>query len=181
MSEAWIIVIELFVLLLAVGVLVFIATTTYLAITGVPFVPTGKKAGRRMFELAELEAGETVVDLGSGDGSLLIVAARDFGAKAIGYEFNPWLCMIARVRARLSGVSNLVEIRRANFFKTDLPQADVIACYLLTDVQKKLEPRLIEFYPAGTRLVSHGFSSPNLNLIKEEKTKRHRFLLYHIV
>lgn len=180
MNEAWLLIIELLFLLLAIGVLVFISTTTYLAITGVPYVPTGKKAAQRMFELAELKAGETVVDLGSGDGSLLIVAARDFGAKAIGYEFNPWLCLIARLRIRLAGVSDQVEIRRANFFKADLPQADVIACYLLNDVQKKLEPRLIEFYPTGTRLISHGFSSPNLNLIKEEKTKRHRFLLYTI-
>ncbi|MBU0531658.1 class I SAM-dependent methyltransferase [Patescibacteria group bacterium] len=180
MNEAWVLIIELLMLLLAIGALIFISSVAITSIIGVPFVPTGKKSAQCMFRMAELREGERVADLGCGDGSLLIVAARDFGATGIGYEFNPWLCLLARLRVRLAGVSDRVKIKRANFFKTDLPEADVVACYLLDTVQKDLEPRLIESYPSGTRIVSHGFSSPNLNLIKEEKTKRHRFLLYTI-
>jgi len=164
-----------FVLTVAIFVLLMI-----LPFFGVPWVPTSQRVGRQMFELAGLKAGETVVDFGCGEGALLIVAAKEFGANGIGFDHNPTLVLLGRIRARLASVSDKVKIKQGNFFKLDMPAADLVACYLFPEVQAKLEARLLEAYPSGTRVVSHDFRYPSLKLEKKKKFKKSTVYLYRI-
>lgn len=164
-------------LLLALG---FLFSLLVYAIRTVPWVPTRRKMARRMFALAELKPGQRVLDLGSGDGSLLIAAAKEFGASGIGYEIHPGLRLIARLRARLAGVSDKLEFRGGNFFHATLPDTDLIATYLFREVQEKLEPILKKRYPAGTRVVSRTFVYPNLTLVKSDTFEEEHIYLYKL-
>ena len=150
------------------------------SVMSVPWVPTLAPLGRLMFKLAELKPGETVVDFGCGDASLLTLAATEFGAKGIGYEHEPFLRQYARWRTRRLKVADRVEVRGDNFFKAKLPPADVIATYLFAETQAKLEPRLREAYPKGTRVVTRTFPYPTLELIKKEVIGKETFYLYRI-
>ena len=107
-----------------------------------------------MLELAGVGAGDHVVDLGSGDGRIVITAARRFGASGLGVEIVPDLVELSRKRARAAGVQERVEFREQDLFATDLAPATVVTMYLLPDVNLQLRPRLLALAP-GTRVVSH--------------------------
>lgn len=168
-----------FQVLLLFLVVIIISILGY-SVTSVPWVPTLPNVGRIMFKLVELKPGETVVDFGCGDASLLTLAATEFGAKGIGFEHEPFLRLYARWRTRHLKVADRVEIRKGNFFKVKLPPADVIATYLFAETQAKLEPRLREAYPKGTRVVTRTFPYPTLELIKKEVVGKETFYLYKI-
>jgi SAM-dependent methyltransferase len=168
-----------FQVLLLLG-MAFLLSLLVCAMATIPWVPTGRTIGRRMYELVELGRGERVLDLGCGDGSLLLTAAKEFGASGVGYEIHPGLVWIARLRARFVGMSGRLAYRRANFFKAPLPDADVIATYLFAEVQGKLEPILKARYPSGTRVVSRTFAYPTLPLIKSDMVQGERIFVYKI-
>lgn len=146
----------------------------------VPWVPTPRKIGRKMFEMAELKPGETVVDFGCGEGSLLLTALKEFDAKGIGFELHPALRFAARIRAVLTGVSKNLTLHTGNMFKVDLPDADVIATYLFPEYQEKLEPLLKKHYPSGTRVVCRTFKYPTLPLVKKEQFGKETLYLYRL-
>lgn len=180
MNEFVVIAIELLILLVVLAGLVFLLFMATLAFFGVPWVRTPSKVGRKMYDVAELKAGEKVADFGCGDASLLITAAKEYGAHGIGYDFNPILISIGRLRARLAGVGDKVELRVANFNTVDLPEVDLIASYLLEPAQDRLAKRFMGHYASGTRVVSRGFKYADLPLIKQEKHGKETVLLYHI-
>lgn len=120
----------------------------------VPFVTTPDHVTLAMLELAELRPGEHLIDLGSGDGRIVITAARRFGARGLGVELAPDLVARSRANARAAGVADRVEFREQDLFKTDLSAAQVITMYLLPEVNLQLRPRLLQLAP-GTRIVSH--------------------------
>jgi SAM-dependent methyltransferase len=120
----------------------------------VPFVVTPDHVTRAMLELANVKPGDFVIDLGSGDGRIVIVAARHYGARGLGVEIVPDLVEKSRDNARRAGVAERVEFREQDLFETDLSRATVITMYLLPDVNLKLRPRLQALKP-GTRIVSH--------------------------
>jgi SAM-dependent methyltransferase len=120
----------------------------------VPFVVTPDHVTRAMLELAEVKPGDFVIDLGSGDGRIVIVAAKQFGARGLGVEIVPELVEKSRENAKKAGVADRVEFRLQDLFATDLSQASVITMYLLPDVNLLLKPRLLKLQP-GTRIVSH--------------------------
>jgi len=120
----------------------------------VPFVTTPDAVTLAMLELAAVTASDRVVDLGSGDGRIVITAARRFGAGGLGVEIVPELIRISRERARAAGVADRVEFREQDLFATDLGEATVVTMYLLPDVNLQLRPRLLALAP-GTRIVSH--------------------------
>lgn len=122
--------------------------------TDVPFVVTPDHVTRAMLELAAVKPGDFVIDLGSGDGRIVIVAARQFGARGLGVEIVPDLVERSRDNARRAGVADRVEFRVQDLFATDLSAATVITMYLLPDVNLQLRPRLLALKP-GTRIVSH--------------------------
>lgn len=150
-------------IVLAIGIGLFVLfLSVYLVRGRVPWVPTRNDQARALLTLAGLKKGERVLDLGCGDGSILIAAARDFGARGIGYDINPMLLILARLRALLSSVSRLVSLRRGDLFKIEIPEADVVALYLYERINERLLPRLREALPKGTRIVTRAFPISSL-------------------
>ena len=124
----------------------------------VPFVPTPKPIVRRMLGLAEVKPGERLIDLGAGDGRIVIAAAREFGADALGVELHPERFAIIRNSAA-SLRPNLKAVRQ-NFFAADLSNADIVTMYLLPSVNEALRKKLERELHSGARVVSHDFSIP---------------------
>jgi SAM-dependent methyltransferase len=119
----------------------------------VPFVVTPDEIVERMLRMAEVKAGDTLIDLGSGDGRIVIEAAKR-GAQGLGVDIDPSLVKLATENARKAGVAALARFETRDIFETDLSGASVVAFYLLPEVNAKLLPRLLTLKP-GTRIVSH--------------------------
>ena len=134
--------------------LLLCASTAFAQDTDVPFIVTPDNVTRAMLKLADVKASDYVIDLGSGDGRIVIVAAKQFGARGLGVEIVPELVEKSRENARRAGVADRVEFRVQDLFKTDLSKATVITMYLLPEVNLQLRPRLLALKP-GTRIVSH--------------------------
>ncbi len=120
----------------------------------VPFVVTPDNVVLRMLEMAQVTASDTVLDLGSGDGRIVITAALRYGAMARGVEIDPNLVDQARTFAARAGVTARAQFEIRDLFETDLSRASVITLYLLPDVNIALRPKLLGLRP-GVRLVSH--------------------------
>jgi SAM-dependent methyltransferase len=124
------------------------------ALYGLPLVPTRSERIKSALRLADLRPEETLYDLGAGDGRVLLIAARDFGARAVGIEIGPIQCLLAWIRAAASGVGKQVRIRWGNFYKADLHEADVVFVYATSREVMKLAPHLKSQMKNGSRLVS---------------------------
>jgi precorrin-6B methylase 2 len=124
--------------------------------TDIGYVPTPAHVVRRLLRLARVQPGELVYDLGCGDGRIVIAAARQCGARAIGFDIQPERVEAARANVRKAYVGHLVEIRQGNLFEVDLREADVVTVYLLPSINDRLLPRFKKLKP-GARLVSHAF------------------------
>jgi len=122
----------------------------------VPFVPTPQVTVDEMLRMADVKPQDFVLDLGSGDGRIVVTAAQKFGARGLGVELDFNLVIIAEENARKAGVEERVKILQQDLFKTDLRQATVITMYLLPSVTRRLRPLLLDLKP-GTRIVSHDF------------------------
>jgi SAM-dependent methyltransferase len=125
--------------------------------TDVPYVPTPMAVVRQMLELAEVGPSDTVYDLGSGDGRIVITAAKEFGARGVGVEIDPELVEEARANAREEGVSDRVRFIEGDLFETDFSPATAVTMYLLHSVNLRLRHRLLDELRPGTPLVSHDF------------------------
>jgi SAM-dependent methyltransferase len=119
----------------------------------VPYVNTPMEIVERMLRMAEVKSGDYVIDLGSGDGRIIIEAAKR-GARGLGVDYDPRLVEAATGNARRAGVANRARFETRDIFDTDLSRASVITMYLLPDFNAKLLPRLLRLKP-GTRIVSH--------------------------
>ena len=131
-----------------------LAPVAALATEEVPFITTPDNVTQTMLEVANVGPQDTVLDLGSGDGRIVIVAARRFGARGMGVEIDPRLVEESNANARRAGVDDRVRFVEQDLFKTDLSAASVITMYLLPDVNLKLRPAVLALKP-GTRVVSH--------------------------
>lgn len=123
----------------------------------VVWVPTPERLIERMLQMADTTPGDTVVDLGSGDGRIPIAAAKKFGARAVGIEFDADLVQYSIRAAAREGVSERVRFAREDFFQTDLSAATVVTLYVSPTLMIQLRPRLFALRP-GTRIVSHQFT-----------------------
>ena len=121
------------------------------------WVPTPDILIEKMLQAAKVGPGDFVVDLGSGDGRIAIAAARQFGARALGVEFNPDMVALSTRDAAKQGVSGRVRFLRGDIFETDFSQASVVTMYLLPSLNLRLRPTLLAMKP-GTRILSHQFS-----------------------
>jgi tRNA G37 N-methylase Trm5 len=121
------------------------------------FVPTPMQVVERMLEMAEVKKGEFLIDLGSGDGRIPVTAAKKYGARGLGVDLDPDRIREANENVKKQAVGDMVEIRQQNLFETDISKADVISMYLLTDLNMRLRPKLLDLRP-GVRIVSHAFS-----------------------
>jgi SAM-dependent methyltransferase len=122
----------------------------------VPFVPTPQVVVDEMLRLSDVTSKDLVYDLGSGDGRIVITAARKFGARGVGVELDEHLIYQSEESARQANVVDRVKFLQQDFFKTDFSQATVITLYLLPGVMKRLRERMLQLKP-GTRLVAHDF------------------------
>ena len=158
---------------LIIMTLIFIPTGMAL-VNGAPFVPTPMKRVRKMLETAGVKKGNTVYDIGCGDGRMVYLAANEFGANATGYELSPLVYLLAIIRKFFW--RSKAKIIFGNFKKKNLKNADFIFCYLLPDTLKSLENKFKTELNPGTKIVSYAFEIPYLKLIfKEERTKSENF------
>jgi SAM-dependent methyltransferase len=121
------------------------------------FVATPEAVSLQMLKVAAVTADDLVFDLGSGDGRVVIAAARDFGARGVGVEIDPGLVSASRDAARAAGVETRARFLWQDLFATDLTGATVVTLYLRDDVNLKLRPKLLRELAPGTRVVSHDF------------------------
>lgn len=134
----------------------------------VPFVPTPQEVVDKMIELAGVKAGDVVYDLGSGDGRIVITAAKK-GARAVGFDVDGSLVKESRENIRKAGVEERAEIRQQDILTVDLSGASVVTMYLLPDVNLKLKPHILSQMKPGSRVVSHAFDMGDW---KPDKTER---------
>jgi SAM-dependent methyltransferase len=155
----------------------------------VPFITTPDNVTLAMLQLAELRTTDHLIDLGSGDGRIVILAAKRFGATGLGVEIVPELVQRSRVFARAAGVEARVQFLEQDLFRTDLSAASVVTMYLLPEVNLQLRPALLALKP-GTRIVSHDWdmgewepdrsitvAAPDKTIGREKSSRLH---LWHV-
>jgi SAM-dependent methyltransferase len=146
----------------------------------VPYVPTSPETVSAMLKLAGVQKSDLLIDLGCGDGRIVIAAAKEYGAHAIGIDIDPERIKEARENAQREGVTNLVEFRQEDFFATDIRKATVVTLYLLPSVNMKLRPKLWRDLRPGSRVVSHSFGMEDWKPDKEEEVGGSRIYLWTI-
>ncbi|HTS28551.1 MAG TPA: class I SAM-dependent methyltransferase [Bryobacteraceae bacterium] len=133
----------------------------------VPFVPTTDEAVQAMLKLADVKRSDVVYDLGCGDGRIVIAAAKTYGAHGVGIDINPVRIAEAKENARKAGVENLVRFEENDLFEADFHEASVVTLFLLSNVNLRLRPRLMEQLKPGTRVVSNTFDMGDWKAEKE--------------
>jgi SAM-dependent methyltransferase len=141
----------------------------------VPFVPTPQITVDEMLRLANVGPQDFVIDLGSGDGRIVITAAKKFGARGFGVDLDGELVARSEENARLAGVEDRARFLQQDLFKTDLTQATVITMYLLPGVVRRLRPHLLDLKP-GTRIVSHDFDLDDWRPDRKTYVRKNVFL-----
>ncbi len=121
------------------------------------WVPTPDEIVERMLRMAQTTPNDYVIDLGAGDGKIAIMAAKKFGAKTLGIEYNPEMAKHAQSNAEKAGVTDKARIQQGDIFATDFKSATVLTMYLLPALNLKLRPTILTMRP-GTRVVSHSFT-----------------------
>lgn len=121
------------------------------------WVPTPDEVVERMLRMAQTTKDDLVYDLGAGDGKIAIAAAKKFGARSVGIEYNPDMARHAQSNAEKAGVAGRARIQQGDIFATDFTQATVVTMYLLPALNLKLRPTILAMKP-GTRVVSHSFT-----------------------
>jgi len=145
----------------------------------VPFVPSPQEVVDKMIDLAGVKKGDVVFDVGSGDGRIVIAAAKK-GAKATGFEIDGDLVKESRENIRKAGVQNLAEIRQQDILTVDFSPASVVTMYLLPDVNLKLKPNLLSQLKPGSRVVSHSFDMGDWKPDKVERVDGRTIYLWTI-
>lgn len=122
----------------------------------VPYVPTPQPVVDAMLKVAKVNKNDVIYDLGSGDGRIVITAAQKYGARGVGIDINPERIQEANANAQKAGVTDQVQFRQQDLFKTDFSEATVVTMYLLPEVNLRLREQILKLKP-GTRIVSHAF------------------------
>src|SRR5574341_1470159 len=153
-------------ILLAYGfsILLFVLILLWIlvpAFYGLPSIATKPDRIRKALKLANLQPDEILYDLGAGDGRVLLIAAREFGAQGVGIEVGPIQCALIWLRAVASGFGNKIQVRWANFYKADLSDADVVFVYATSKEVMKLAPHLEKQLKKGARVVSISADFPD--------------------
>lgn len=148
-----------------------------------PYVASPARAVELMLEMARIKPGETVYDLGSGDGRIVIAAAEKYKAKAIGIEISPKLVASATADIERAKLTDQARVIQGDVFQADLSDADVVTMYLDTQSNSKLKPRLEKFLKNGARVVSYDYPVPGWKAKRVEKIegrREHPIYLYEI-
>ena len=148
-----------------------------------PYLPSPESVIKLGLELADLRAGERMVDLGCGDGRVLVIAARRFGAYAVGIELNPLLVKLAARECALSGVKDCTEVVAGDFFAFDVSRFDVVYCYPSPSITRRLSFKLVSECRRGCRVVVHDHPLEGVDPVAVEELPSqgphvHRVYLY---
>ena len=148
-----------------------------------PFVPSPRIVVERMLQLARVGPGDTVYDMGCGDGRILIMAARKFGANAVGVELDEALYQQTSARVKELNLQDKVTVIHGDMLQVDLSPATVVTLYLLTSANEKLRPRMEKYLKKGARVVTHDFEVPGwepdqMQDVFEDEVRRHVLYLY---
>jgi precorrin-6B methylase 2 len=144
-------------------ILIVLVTATAVAETpapprlDVPYVPTHERIVAAMLEMASVTKDDVLYDLGSGDGRIVIAAARQFGARGVGIDLDPQRIREANDNAREAGVTDRVQFVLGDIFDADLRPATVVTMYLLQEVNLRMRPKLTRELRPGARIVSHNY------------------------
>ena len=133
-----------------------------------PFVPSPVQVIQYMLKMADLRAGEVLFDLGAGDGRTVVMAAKSFGARAVGVELREDLAKKALSSIHDSGLGDRVTIVNGDMFSVNLTSADVVFLYLTTSANEKIRPKLEQDLKKGTRVVSHDYEIVGWKPLKVE-------------
>ena len=125
-----------------------------------PFVQTPLEVAKKMLELAQIKSGESLFDLGCGDGRLIILAAKDIGAQSTGIELREDLVERARTEIKRLNLEGKVKVIHGNFFDVSVTDANVVTLYLTSSANERLRPKLEAELKPGSRVVSHDFKVP---------------------
>jgi SAM-dependent methyltransferase len=146
----------------------------------VPYVPTSNDVVEAMLKLAGVKKTDIVYDLGCGDGRIVILAAKLYGAHGVGIDINPERIQEARANARQAGVEDLVKFEENDLFAAGIQNATVVTLYLLPAINLKLRPKLLSDLKPGTRVVSHSFDMGDWKPEKEESVDGANIYLWTI-
>ena len=142
-----------------------------------PWWRTSKKTARIMCNLAKVKKNDLIIDLGSGDGTALITAAKEFGAKGIGVEIDPFRYFVSKLLLKIYFGSNGVKFIRGNLFDQNLSKADVVFVYLVPKTLEKLLPKFKKELKKGTKIISYRYK---INLRLKEYDRKNEIRLYVI-
>jgi hypothetical protein len=156
-----ILIINLVFIFLASGILVWIAYMFIGDWSGAPFVPVSTKILNDVLDKLELKPGKVFMDLGSGNGKVVFAAVKKYGIKGIGIELNPFLVWYCKIKAKITGIKDVIFIRE-NFWKTDISKADYIFVYLFNWSVEKLAVRFVKECKKGTLIISRAFEIKSL-------------------
>ena len=154
-----------FLIIIAIILMLFFVFPWFI---GAPFEPTSNKKVKKIIRLAKVKKGEKAVDLGSGDGRLVIELAKK-GAEAHGYEVNPILVFLSRRKIKKAGLKNKAFIHWKNFWNEDLGKYDVVVMFQFHTIMKKLEKKLRKELKKGARVVSYYWKFPSWKIVKKQE------------
>ncbi len=152
--------------------LVIVFSTVWTTNLGAPWVPTSMKDVHKMLKLAAVGPNDIVYDLGCGDGRILVIAARYYGAKAVGIEIDPLRYIWCQLLITALGLRGRVKIIYGNFFQKDLSEATLITCYLLQETNDKLVKKFKRELQPGIKIVSNNFKFSGLKIVYWEDNTR---------
>ena len=150
-----------------------------------PYVNSPEHAVEKMLDMANLKRGETLYDLGCGDGRILIAAAEKYRVKAVGIEISDHLAKRATENVKKAGLQERVKVVHGNFMQTNLKEADVVTLYLATAANESLRPNLERYLRPNTRVVSYDYPIPGWRAINTSETEglhgaTHTIYLYEV-
>lgn len=149
-------ILAIFGIILITGVIVFLTISFYITIFGGgPFVPTPMKAVHKVLKAADIKKNDKIYDIGAGDGRFIHFAKNDYGANSIGFELDPFVYFIAKMRQWFWGWKG--KMIRGNFLKHSIKDADVILCYMLPRTLAKFQKKFDKELKKGTKVVSYAF------------------------
>jgi len=142
-----------------------------------PWWKTNKKTARAMCRLAKMNKNDIVYDLGSGDGTALIVASREFEVKGVGVEIDPLRAFISTLMIRINRVQGKIKIIRKNFYDVDISRASVVFVYLVPKALNRLLPKFRKELKPGTKIISYRYK---MNLPLKDQDEKNQLMLYII-
>ena len=169
---------SVFTIIFFILIMIVLGTFALAGILAAPWVPLRKKDVRRMLRLAEVKPGEQVYDLGAGDGRILIIAAKEFGANSTGFEMSVLPYFVAYTKIKLLGLKSRIKLKYCDFYRQNLSQADVICTFLSSKAMEKLKTKIAREAKPGCRIVSYAFSIKGWQPKKTDKPDQKTATVY---